>query len=444
MEDRMLRIPTSWTRPPVAAGRRRRDARRHRRRVRRSRPQGDHRVQLPKEIKWTKGNGSESAVLVGDPSKPGLYVVLQKWLPHNNSRPHFHPNDRYITVISGTWWVNTGANYDPDGFKPVPAGSFVTHYREGDPLRRRQGRRVRSADRRHGAGDLDAGDRPGEIGCPSHGRRLARLFVAALVLQGAWVVYTQTAKPPGPLRIEKVKGDLYMISGEGGNVAVYVTSEGVVLVDDMFDRNHADILAQVKSVTDKPLKYVLNTHQHDDHAGGDLKMLPIAEVIAHRNARANLVDIKQPYYEDTPGTPIGLPRITFSDEPSVFLGGKEVRAKYFGRGHTSGDAIVYFPDLKIVHTGDLFLGRRAGRGRGAGADTAAGREHLRRLRAGRQLSRLDEDARRRAHARFRHRDPGPRPGVHEGRCREIQSRSRDDAQSSRRSGQAGHDARTRS
>jgi glyoxylase-like metal-dependent hydrolase (beta-lactamase superfamily II) len=182
-------------------------------------------------------------------------------------------------------------------------------------------------------------------------------------------VWTQTAKPPGPLRIEKVKEDLYMISGEGGNVAVYVTSEGVILVDDMFDRNHADILAQVKSVTDKPLKYVLNTHQHDDHAGGDFKMLPIAEVIAHKNARANLVDIKQPYYEDTPGTPIGLPRVTFSDEMSVFLGGKEVRAKYFGRGHTSGDAIIYFPSLRTIHTGDLFLGRRAGPARGGTAST---------------------------------------------------------------------------
>jgi glyoxylase-like metal-dependent hydrolase (beta-lactamase superfamily II) len=191
---------------------------------------------------------------------------------------------------------------------------------------------------------------------------LVRLFVAIFVLQGAWAVYTQNSKIPGPLRIEKVKGELYMISGEGGNVAVYVTDEGVILVDDMFDRNHADILAQVKSVTSKPLKYVLNTHQHDDHAGGDLKMLPIAEVIAHRNARANLVHIKQPYYEDTPGTPIGLPRITFSDETSVHLGGKEVRATYFGRGHTNGDAVVYFPELGIIHTGDLFLGRRAGRG----------------------------------------------------------------------------------
>jgi cyclase len=150
---------------------------------------------------------------------------------------------------------------------------------------------------------------------------LVSIFFALLVLQSGWVVYTQTQKKPGPLRIEKVKDDLFMIAGEGGNVAVYVTSDGVLLVDDMFDRNHADILAQIKSVTDKPLKYVVNTHQHDDHAGGDLKMLPIAEVIAHKNVRANLVDIKQPYYEDTPGTPIGLPRVTFSDELSVHLGG---------------------------------------------------------------------------------------------------------------------------
>ena len=192
---------------------------------------------------------------------------------------------------------------------------------------------------------------------------LVGLFVAIGLLHGAWVVHSQSQKPPGPLRIEKVKGDLHMISGEGGNVAVYVTGEGVVLVDDMFDRNHADILAQVKSVTDKPLRYVINTHQHDDHAGGDLKMLPIAEVIAHRNARANLTDIKQPYYEDTPGTPIGLPRVTFSDEARVHLGGKEVRAKYFGRGHTSGDAIIYFPELKIdPHRRSVSRPRRAGRG----------------------------------------------------------------------------------
>jgi len=81
------------------------------------------------------------------------------------------------------------------------------------------------------------------------------LLVGTFVLQSAWAVYTQTSKPPGPLRTERVKGDLHMIAGEGGNVALYATSDGVILVDDMFDRNHADILAQVKTVTDKPLKY---------------------------------------------------------------------------------------------------------------------------------------------------------------------------------------------
>jgi glyoxylase-like metal-dependent hydrolase (beta-lactamase superfamily II) len=203
-------------------------------------------------------------------------------------------------------------------------------------------------------------------------------LLAITALAGTWAVHAQNAKPPGPLRIAQVKPGLHMISGEGGNVAVLATDEGVVLVDDMFDRNHADILAQVKSVTDKPLRYVINTHQHDDHAGGDMKMLPIAEVIAHKNVRANLAHIKQPYYEDTPGTPIGLPRITFSDETSVFLGGKdgvrETRAKYFGRGHTNGDAVIYFPELKTIHTGDLFLGTRgsglAARGSGPAATPA--------------------------------------------------------------------------
>ena len=192
---------------------------------------------------------------------------------------------------------------------------------------------------------------------PSGGGRL--VVAAALVGASALTVYSQTAKPPAPLRIERVRGNVHMIAGEGGNVAVAVTDEGVVLVDDMFDRNHADILTQVRSLTDKPIRYVLNTHQHDDHAGGDLKMLPIAEVIAHKNVRANLTHIKQPYYEDTPGTPIGLPRVTFSDQLSVNLGPSEIQARYFGRGHTSGDAIVYFPDLKVIHTGDLFLARTA-------------------------------------------------------------------------------------
>jgi hypothetical protein len=87
--------------------------------------------QLPEQIKWLQNPsnpGVQQAVLYGDPSKPGLYIVLVKWLPGNMSRPHFHPNDRFITVISGTWWVGTGPKYDPDSTVPMPAGTFVTHY----------------------------------------------------------------------------------------------------------------------------------------------------------------------------------------------------------------------------------------------------------------------------------------------------------------------------
>jgi hypothetical protein len=83
---------------------------------------------LPADIKWSNGTTSQQAVLYGDPTKEGLYVVLNKWLPHNNSRPHFHPNDRAIYVIKGTWYVGTGAKYDPEGMKPMPAGTFVTHF----------------------------------------------------------------------------------------------------------------------------------------------------------------------------------------------------------------------------------------------------------------------------------------------------------------------------
>ena len=85
-------------------------------------------ITLPSDIKWNKTAAAETATLYGDPSKEGYYVVLQKWLPHNNSHPHFHQHDRYVQVLQGTWWVQTGAKYDPAGFKPVPAGSFVVHH----------------------------------------------------------------------------------------------------------------------------------------------------------------------------------------------------------------------------------------------------------------------------------------------------------------------------
>ena len=87
--------------------------------------------QLPNQIKWSQPSaaGSQNAVMVGDPSKPGLYVVLNKWLKGNHfSRPHFHPNDRFITVLGGTWWVGSGTTFDPDNSVAMPAGTYVTHF----------------------------------------------------------------------------------------------------------------------------------------------------------------------------------------------------------------------------------------------------------------------------------------------------------------------------
>jgi hypothetical protein len=84
---------------------------------------------LPDKIEWKQTSpGSEQAVLAGDPSKPGIYVVLTKWLPNNMSRPHFHPNDRFITVLKGTWWMGTGTTFDPANTVPVPVGTFVKHF----------------------------------------------------------------------------------------------------------------------------------------------------------------------------------------------------------------------------------------------------------------------------------------------------------------------------
>ena len=84
---------------------------------------------LPDKIVW-KPNvpGSEQAVLAGDPTKPGLYVYMIKWLPGNMSIPHFHPNDRFIMVLKGPWWVGTGTKVDPASMVPMPTGTFVTHY----------------------------------------------------------------------------------------------------------------------------------------------------------------------------------------------------------------------------------------------------------------------------------------------------------------------------
>jgi cyclase len=182
--------------------------------------------------------------------------------------------------------------------------------------------------------------------------RAARVFAGVLFLGLGWFAYTQ-APAPGKLTLNKVKDDLYEIEGDGGNVAAYITDEGVILIDDKFDQDHQGIVDQVKSVTNQPIKYIINTHYHQDHSGGNGKFLPTAEVISTANARANILAQKQ----SNTNPPAVMPaRITFTTETAVYLGGKEVRAIFMGRGHTNGDAVIYFPALRTIHTGDLMAG----------------------------------------------------------------------------------------
>src|ERR1035437_9031305 len=144
---------------------------------------------------------------------------------------------------------------------------------------------------------------------------LARLSAAALLSTGCWIAYTQTQAQPPKLTLSKVKDDLYMI-------------EGVILGDDKYEQDHEGIVAQVKSVTSLPVKYILSTHYHADHSGGNAKFLPTAEIISTANARINIINRTQS--NAPPG--VAAARVTFTEETAVFLGGKEVRARYFGRG----------------------------------------------------------------------------------------------------------------
>ena len=172
-----------------------------------------------------------------------------------------------------------------------------------------------------------------------------------MCLAFAVVAYTYQATPVPVLTIEKIHDDLYMIVGDGGNVAVYVTNEGVILVDDKYDQDHAQIMANIRKVTTQPVRYILSTHYHADHSGGNTLFTNEAEIISTRNAHDGIVKHLQ---SNAPNNMVPA-RVTFVDEFSIFLGGKEVRAKYFGRAHTNGDAYVYFPAYRLLHTGDTFL-----------------------------------------------------------------------------------------
>ena len=150
-------------------------------------------------------------------------------------------------------------------------------------------------------------------------------------------------------KIRQLKPDLYMITGGGANTLVRVTKEGLIVVDtkNPSDENFNRVMEEIKSVSNQPVKFVLNTHHHPDHVGNNQKFIDAgAQVVALEALKTRMAS--DPRTKDIPG----LPTVTFAKDYVLKLGGAEVHAHSYGRGHTGDDTMVYFPDLKIVMVSD--------------------------------------------------------------------------------------------
>ena len=159
-----------------------------------------------------------------------------------------------------------------------------------------------------------------------------RAFGGVLFLACVLAAYTFQATPPPTLTIEKIHDDLYMVVGDGGNVAVYITNEGVILVDDKYDQDHAQIMARIRSVTNQPVRYILSTHYHADHSGGNTLFTNEAEIISTRNAHDGIVKHLQ---SNAPNNMVPA-RVTFTDESrSSSVGRKCVPSTLEGRTPTA-------------------------------------------------------------------------------------------------------------
>ena len=163
-------------------------------------------------------------------------------------------------------------------------------------------------------------------------------------------------------RITKVAGNIYMIDGTGGfaggNIGVSVGDDGILIVDDQYAPLADKIQAALKGVTDKPVRFVLNTHFHGDHTNGNSYWGQHATIIAQDNVRARMAagnpDPNPDKHRD-PAPKVALPIITFNNTATVHINGEDIRAVHFPHGHTDGDAVVWFTQSNVVHMGDDFF-----------------------------------------------------------------------------------------
>jgi cyclase len=165
------------------------------------------------------------------------------------------------------------------------------------------------------------------------------------------------------IKVTRVSGNVYMLEGAGGNIAASVGEDAIVLVDDQFAPLADKIRAALHSIgaTDKPVRFVINTHFHGDHTGGNLPFSETSTIIAQDNVRRRLEsggvsgNGGSKHTENKPAPKDALPIITFGADLTVHLNGEDIRALHFPAGHTDGDSVIFFPKANVVHMGDDFV-----------------------------------------------------------------------------------------
>ena len=163
------------------------------------------------------------------------------------------------------------------------------------------------------------------------------------------------------VKATKVAGNVYMLQGAGGNIGVSVGDDGLLIVDDQFAPLADKIRAALKGIADKKLHFILNTHWHGDHTGGNVVFGPEATIIAHDNVRKRLATEQKStvFNSTTPPSPKeALPVITFDQTLTVHFNGEDIRAIHYPKGHTDGDSVIFFSASNVVHLGDDFFAGR--------------------------------------------------------------------------------------
>lgn len=161
-----------------------------------------------------------------------------------------------------------------------------------------------------------------------------------------------------PYQVTKVSKKVHMISGAGGNVAVFTGSDGILLVDSQFSESHKKLKKEISKIKKGKIGFLVNTHWHGDHTGANLHFGKKSVIVAHQNVRAKLLDNQRINFlkktiKKQPKA--GLPKVTFSNHVKLHYNDEEVEILHIAEGHTNGDAVVFFHQQKVVHLGDLFF-----------------------------------------------------------------------------------------